>query len=106
MPTTAPKSLDEDQYQILVDVRPGSGQAKFFADVEFRFANGQRIKIPGFPVWNGKDGELRPDLPTKPGTTKPSTRYPVVEFDPATWGEIYRRILVACEIHQRGNQGK
>lgn len=104
MTSIIPEPSNSNQYETFVALLPGRGQAKFFADVEFRFGDGRRIRITGFPVWNGGDGELRPDLPTKPGTKNPAKRFPVVEFDSETWAEISRRIRNACKVHQQAEQ--
>ena len=101
---TLPPSAGVAQYQIQVEVRPGSGQASFFPDVEFRFG-GRSLKILGCPVWNGKDGELHPDLPKKPGTKNPSKRFPLLELDADLMREFIHAVRVACEEYRQAERG-
>ena len=94
-----------NQYEIVVEVRPGSGNAAFFADVEFRFA-GRSVKILGCPVWRGKSGELQPDLPTKPGSKNPAKRFPLFELDPDLLREVFHAIRVACEEYRKAEHNR
>ena len=75
---------------ISVDIRPGRGDAEFLANVRL----GDFLTICDFPVWSGKEGILRPALPTK---TVRSERVPVVEIQPDLRKRIFEAIQAACE---------
>ena len=89
------KPQNRNPFPISVDIRPGRGDAAFLADVRL----GDFLTIYDFPVWKGKEGTLRPALPTK---TVRSERLPVVEIKPDLRNRIFEAIRAACE--QRGNE--
>ena len=100
MSTNLAQVCKPNQYEISVEVRSGSGKAAFFADATVCFA-GHVLTILGCPVWYGNNGDLYPDLPTKPGSKNPSKRFPLVEMDASLWQEISADIRKACEGNQR-----
>ena len=79
-----------NSFLISVDIRPGRGDSVFLADVRL----GDILTICDFPVWSGKEGILRPALPTK---TVRSERFPVVEIQPDLRKRIFEAIQAACE---------
>lgn len=81
-----------DQLKIWVSIRPGGGQAAFFADVGF-FDN--MLTIPDWPVWNGKNGDLQPALPNK--VAKDGKRHPTVKVKSDLLTRIFRAIREACK---------